>query len=461
MTANRKAQTERINQVSAMARTSWIALLGYLAFVGVTLLAVEDADFFVPSRQTQLPLVNVSIPTASFFIFAPILAAALYIYLHIILLKLWDAIADANTPKIDGHPLGDHLIPWLVNDWALTRKGPPYTPARPLLALGNAASFLLVWAAGPLVLAGFWWRSMPAHDEWLTVLLAACLLLSLHAALTSWRTARAWLARPRRDPPARPWWRSPPTLALILATTVVSWLRTEGGADHLAGTLVDFGERLGGRQVFDDDSAQEDWIAQANWIPKLDWFDVTNEAPFIGRWIDPEIPWNPLARTHLAGVEMVPLPEGWRTTDDARQAYREAWCRREGLDMTVCSAPLGRDETSSPHVLVDRDRWCERHATPLGPACSDAFTALDDRFVANWHAERQRSIDDLQKLDLSHRDLRRADGSQVTLVGALLDGARLDGADLREAQLEGAYLVGATLKGASLRMGPSSRGESL
>ena len=47
MPANRKAQIERINQVSAMARTSWIALLGYLAFIGVTLLGVEDADFFV------------------------------------------------------------------------------------------------------------------------------------------------------------------------------------------------------------------------------------------------------------------------------------------------------------------------------------------------------------------------------------------------------------------------------
>lgn len=87
MTDAQKAQIERINQVSAMARTSWIALLGYLAFIGVTLLAVEDADFFVPSRKTSLPLIGVDIPTASFFVFAPILAAALYIYLHIILLN--------------------------------------------------------------------------------------------------------------------------------------------------------------------------------------------------------------------------------------------------------------------------------------------------------------------------------------------------------------------------------------
>ena len=81
-------QIARINEISALARTSWIGLLAYLAFVFVTLLGVQDADFFVPSRQTQLPLVNVSIPTASFFYFAPILASALFIYLHLFLLKL-------------------------------------------------------------------------------------------------------------------------------------------------------------------------------------------------------------------------------------------------------------------------------------------------------------------------------------------------------------------------------------
>ena len=55
-------QIKRINEISLMARTTWFGLLAYLAFVGVTLLGVEDADFFVPSRQTQLPLVNVSDP---------------------------------------------------------------------------------------------------------------------------------------------------------------------------------------------------------------------------------------------------------------------------------------------------------------------------------------------------------------------------------------------------------------
>ena len=44
-----------------------LALLGYLAFIGISLLAVEDADFFVETRRIDLPLVGVTIPTYWFF----------------------------------------------------------------------------------------------------------------------------------------------------------------------------------------------------------------------------------------------------------------------------------------------------------------------------------------------------------------------------------------------------------
>jgi hypothetical protein len=122
MTDAHKAQIERINEISAIARTSWLALLGYLAFIGISLLAVEDADFFVPTRRTDLPLIGVAIPTSAFFFFAPILAAALYIYLQVHLLKLWDAIAEAPA-TIDNRPLGEQLHPWIANDYALSLTG--------------------------------------------------------------------------------------------------------------------------------------------------------------------------------------------------------------------------------------------------------------------------------------------------------------------------------------------------
>ena len=121
-----KPQIDRINELSQLARTAWFSLLGYLVFVGITLLGVEDADFFVPSRQTHLPLVNVAIPTASFFWTAPILGAALYTYLHLFLIKLWDAHAEARTSD------ADPTHHWLVNDFVLIRQRDPTARARPL-----------------------------------------------------------------------------------------------------------------------------------------------------------------------------------------------------------------------------------------------------------------------------------------------------------------------------------------
>jgi hypothetical protein len=63
---------DRIAEIARNVRATWFILLGVLAFAGVTLLGVEDADFFAVGRQTALPLVGVEIPTRSFFRTAPV-----------------------------------------------------------------------------------------------------------------------------------------------------------------------------------------------------------------------------------------------------------------------------------------------------------------------------------------------------------------------------------------------------
>lgn len=77
------------------ARANWLGLMAYLAYVGVALMGVEDADFFLPERETALPLIGVTVPTVLFFYIAPILGAMLYIHLHLYLLKLWKALSEA------------------------------------------------------------------------------------------------------------------------------------------------------------------------------------------------------------------------------------------------------------------------------------------------------------------------------------------------------------------------------
>jgi hypothetical protein len=357
MTDEQQRQIARINELSAIARTSWLALLAFLAYIGITLLAVEDADFFVPSRQTQLPLVGIAIPTFSFFVFAPILATALYVYLHIHLLKLWDAIAEA-PPIVDGRPLGEHLHPWLVNDTMLRIKSRNAVTPRPLALLTSLVSRALVWAFGPFVLAAFWWRSMPAHDEWLTLLIALCLLVSLYAGFTNW-----WRGTSRlRGGWQEPWqarWKKPAGILVAVAAIVTSWLRTEGGLDHYANRLIDFAEATLARPLFGDrlgdpnqpmQVVQEQWVASRWYIPTLGSFTLDHDHWLASRWLDEVATWSPLARTDLAGAELVPLPAEWRTPETARHAFRQTWCAREGIAMEVCDHPVTADRPLPAHV---------------------------------------------------------------------------------------------------------------
>ena len=140
-------QIDRINEISAIARTSWLALLGYLAFIGISLLAVEDADFFVETRRTDLPLVGVAIPTYSFFFFAPILAAALYVYLQVHLLKLWDAIADA--PVDHRRPTARRAPAPLDRQRLRARRSRATAPCARGRCAGSATSPPASWSGSP------------------------------------------------------------------------------------------------------------------------------------------------------------------------------------------------------------------------------------------------------------------------------------------------------------------------
>jgi hypothetical protein len=222
--ARKQAQIDRINEISQLARAAWFSLIAYLLFVGITLLGVEDADFFVPARQTQLPLVNVQIPTASFFYAAPILGAALYTYLHLFLIKLWEAHGAARTRD------ADPTHHWLVNDYVLIQQGDPTARARPLSWMVGPITLLLVWLAGPIVLGYAWWRSMPAHNEWMTLLIAACFFTTLCVGFVSWTTARHRLHANDARRAGRRHKLAAAACAFVLV--VISWLRTEGGLDH-------------------------------------------------------------------------------------------------------------------------------------------------------------------------------------------------------------------------------------
>jgi uncharacterized protein YjbI with pentapeptide repeats len=421
-----QAQIDRINEISGLARTAWFSLIAYLLFVGITLLGVEDADFFVPTRQTQLPLVDVQIPTASFFYAAPILGAALYTYLHLFLIKLWEAHGQARTRD------ADPTHHWLVNDYALIRQGDPAARARPLSWLVPWITLLLVWLAGPIVLGYAWWRSMPAHDEWMTLLIAACFFTTLCVGFTSWTTARTRLRSNGAHRAAL--WHKLAAAACALALVAVSWLRTEGGLDHYVNAAIDAYEVRTGKRVFEEgtyangdpkhpEMVREDWAAESL-------FALTGDF---------------LAPTDLSGAALGGEPPDWREHDYARGRYRETWCERHEVPLATCEH-IGTIGGSG----AARTAWC-KHAGIGDEACSTEFADLETSFEAEWDRERAAYLAHLDAPDQPGRDLRRADLRGAFLVDAELRGARLERAKLGEARLEGANLGGARLERADLR----------
>ncbi|MGD1925849.1 MAG: pentapeptide repeat-containing protein [Paracoccaceae bacterium] len=461
------AQIARINEISALARTTWFGLLAYLAFVGVTLLGVEDADFFVPARQTQLPLVNVAIPTSSFFWFAPALGAALYAYLHLQLVKLWEALA-APSPEIDGKPLSERVYPWLISDYALARRTDGALKHRPLAALSRIVTWWLVWAAAPLILAGFWWRSMPRHDEWMTLGIAAAMMLAVYVGLTSnWRATILLRKNGRlnsRKTPWQGWLRRALFVVLCLCVLALSWARTEGGIDHRFDQIVAVWNSamrdIPARQIYhtcpDDPVRPADLIGPNNkaaycffrngeakeraelqeaivrnlpFIWPLDQMTESFAASWTGQAIASDSDWDLFPRAELAGVNLVPNPGNLLDHNTERRRFRKIWCQRQGIALEACGRLYTKAEPAPEHLDRRRLDWCKKSKRAILTAdCQRFFDALDAEFRTEWDQLWSSRTANLGDLDLSGADLRRANLNSAFLIGVNLNNARLEGA---------------------------------
>lgn len=226
-------QIARINDLTRAGRANWFGLLAYLAFTMITLLAVEDVDFFLDSRQTDLPLIGVSIPTGAFFYAAPILGAALHVYLHLFVRKCTAALMAPTQNTHKGELLETHILPWLLNDLVLRWRGDGSAEDRPLDGLSTVTAVLLIWVAGPCVLGFAFWRSLPAHDQWMTGICAACFSVALYATFLSGIQAVRDIRHRKVWKRQYDWWALVPGLLLWAIIHLGGEMRALGGLDLL------------------------------------------------------------------------------------------------------------------------------------------------------------------------------------------------------------------------------------
>ncbi|MDF0601488.1 hypothetical protein P1J78_12155 [Psychromarinibacter sp. C21-152] len=359
---------DRVETLTKTARASWYTMLGYLAFVSVTLLGVEDADFFIAERQTELPLIGVSIPTFRFFWVAPVLGATLYVYFHLQLLKLFDTLGDGPT-EIDSGPVSERIAPWLVTDLALNNRKKALQP-RPLSGLSLGVTLLLSHLGMPIVLGFMWWVSMPAHNEWLTMIGCGLpLSVSVYAGLVSWGYLRRCMSD--RDPLPSRAVRLSLGVAALVVLSVFGWLKTEGTLDHYARHGFGF-ERF----VRSEEGLEAAW---------------SSGTPF------PRL----IAPAELAGVDFAGLPVDWQDRKSAEKAFRLAWCRDAGIPASACYYDPSGSTYERQLVEIERKHLCSNWRERGMQNCERAFDEIEGLQTEAWHRHRNSRISALKDVDLS------------------------------------------------------------
>lgn len=398
----------RINALTTNARNTWFVLLGVLVFVTITLMGVEDIDFYGVDRATKLPLVDVEVPTRLFFVAAPILSAAVYGYFHLYLIRLWDALGAAPAAH-ERRTLGDAVNPWLVTDMALFLR----PKARVARAMDGPAFILnvgLAWVFGLAVLGWLWWESATGREVWMTMIACGALVVSLAAGYASARTM--WIILRRNDHARH---------------------RATGGLGFLAAV----------------------WIG----APLL--FIVSHSRA------EQASDWVPLAPVQLAEARLVERPAGWLQYEHAKREFQVTWCKRESKD---CAALSEEDEEAFAEEWQTRrgDQIGGLKRPGINGVSVTAFeTAWRDEpsrtveDLARFSERMSRSALNLTGADLRHAFLSgmnltaarlgQANLNDANLEGADLPGAQLQDADLGWAQLQDANLSLAQLQGANLR----------
>ncbi|MCA0869707.1 pentapeptide repeat-containing protein [Seohaeicola saemankumensis] len=404
----------RINALTANARSTWFALLSVLLFVGITLMGVEHIDFYGVDRATQLPLINVAVPTPLFFYAAPILTAAVYGYFHLYLIRLWDALGAAPA-RVNGDRLGDTISPWLVTDAALylrlRLRGDNCATPRTMESASMLGNIALAWGFGPVILGFLWHASMPARQWEMTLIAGAFLLAALASGAASFA---ALILRMKHTSPDR-------------STSIWSMTWAKGVSLVLLPGILFYG------------------------------YQSTSGSP------------DRLARLDLSGQDLVEHPATWLPYPIARKDFLATWCKRENI--TDC-ADLGdrqqefdaewRTRRSAALAALKKPHWngsANGEPDLRGADLSRAFLAGTDLSEAQMQRSdlstaQMEGTDfsgaQMEGADLSTAQMEGADLSMAQMQGAVLTGAQMQGAVLREAQMEGAVLWGAQMEGAVL-----------
>jgi len=192
---------DHVAEVSKHARVNFLAVVAGCVFCWLTIAQTSDGALLANIGQMPLPVINTKVPVSGFFLFAPAILLALYVYLQLYLQRMWDGLAGLPAVFSDGARLDEKAFPWLlsglVNYHIRQLKGGAPAFSLPQYLLSLVAAWLLV----PATIGWFWWRYLLVTNEWGVAPHALLLALSVAFGILFYRRAGQTLRR--RKPESR------------------------------------------------------------------------------------------------------------------------------------------------------------------------------------------------------------------------------------------------------------------
>lgn len=158
---------EHLNESSKNARGIFMIMLLTCLYSIITIHSTDIASLITNSANTNLPFLNVNIPIVWFYYTAWIYLLGIYVYYHIIMLRLWEIIGGLPALFQDGRSLDQRMHPWLVTgiiyvyfDRLKTKK--------PLMKLQWLMVMILSWGSVPLTMLFLWSKFLARRELYWT-----------------------------------------------------------------------------------------------------------------------------------------------------------------------------------------------------------------------------------------------------------------------------------------------------
>ncbi len=423
-----------VGEASRTSQNLFATLLFVCAYTCLTVASTADTQLLnraAPS-SSRLPILGTDIPLFRFYLVAPLLLLALYVYFHLCLQRFWEELADLPAAFPDGRTLDKKAYPWLLNslvgsNMPRLREGQTF-----LAAWQTRISVLLGWGVVPLTLTFVWARYLRGHDWQVSAIHVALLATSIGAAAGFLKLAGATLSgAEHRASSWRVAWHDARIVSVLvtLGCGGLLFVLTYGAIDGINPRLVE-------RDLVEAVPAPATRFDPRAWVPRL--FATVGYNPF-ANLDDVDVSTKPASwtgkaenTTELDAVKGADLEGRNLCYADAYGAFlAKGFFKRaqlRGADLR--EADLRGADLRGADLRGANLRWANLDEADLRGANLGLIRARDTEF---------------EKARLNDADLKGAD-----LRGSKLDGAELAGADLQGARFDGATLAGADLAGADL-----------